>query len=318
MINFALQEDEFEGFTQDDVKKAQRKLKQFLATMAKDESSDSGGSPDSSPIGIAGRRGQRSLEPRVSFKDILQRGKGPPIKRDSNSSYQGLSAQDETRQTLTKVSQGKHSVVNKLKLKVKFKDLKQERGFKSSKFKPRVIGMGALEKAPQKSPEVAEKKLVKHKKKVKVKPLEDDPDYWLKVAQGSQLMVQKMLKKDAKKSIIKSPPRNIVPVRRQFVLPSQSSRSARTIKPNKRFLEDEMNSRSPFFAKKIRVEGESPSKNTPIASPTSSITSPTLLVGSPTSIGVQGSFAVPQALPNRPGYVVGFFGKLNVLPPGYP
>ncbi|XP_033758364.1 uncharacterized protein LOC117340710 [Pecten maximus] len=254
------EEEDFEGFTQKDVQKSEKKLKAMLAQCESSPEKVTSFKPIGSRLAKAKEKlasPDRGRGIRKSYTELLKHG----IVKPSKSSML-KQAREETQKSL----------------KIKFKVKKEKSGSESSpQFSQKV-------QVKRKSVETGVKKTgavnVKQKKGKKDGANEETPQYSkkkvkerdkLSVAQGSkgvkgqQNLAKQLLQKARKgqqtvkvpgkvKSPVTSPksPRGPAYPRKQFVLPTQSSRSSRVIIPNKRFLEqDDFNQ---IMTKRSRVE----------------------------------------------------------------
>lgn len=204
MSTFYLQEDDFEGFSQDEIKASERKLAKAIAKEKK-----------ASAVSLQPPK-RRPGRPRLNNRAVVQEG---------SSSVDGLTGrnQDATAgQTPKRVGRPvKGSLASKLAAKTirpkKFKlDNKQHEGGSHHPAKTKKSDMDMakflLEKAKQAN-------IIQEQAKAKRLAAAKNPS-----------QVQK----------------------REFVLPKQSSRSSRVIKPNKRFLEEDI--LSPTLKKKTKAE----------------------------------------------------------------
>lgn len=273
MAVYFLQEDDFEGFTKKDVHKSERKLKEILAQCEDSddvtlESPKSTGtritttreSLDSLPASERTRNREKTVV-RKSYQELIKQGLIQPSKP-----YTVKPAREETKAAL--------------KIKLKMTKVKSDRprkslDNKSVKFdltpKGPKKGRPSLEKLGKKSG-VVEIKVKKGKKdrdkfsdgvppygrkkdKVQSSKVMKDPKNLAKQLLQKARKGQKITKTSVKmKSPITSPksPRSQPYNRKQFVLPTQSSRSSRVIIPNKRFLEDD--SYTPLMVKRSRID----------------------------------------------------------------
>ena len=204
---FIIQDDEFEGFSVEDLRCAEKKLKQH----DQEEKKKSTESPEktSPPLALPLKtrlksasqlldnlpasertRGRKKIVVRKSYKDIVTEGLISPSK--------------------------KHEIC-KNKDVVSPKDKIQNQKQRGRKAKPTIFKLDEKYNVPG-----------SHIKKTDNK---DMAKFLLeKAKQAQKLTQQKREQRQIKKTPIS---------KREFVLPTQSSRSSRVIKPNKRFLEDD-------------------------------------------------------------------------------
>ncbi|XP_060073553.1 uncharacterized protein LOC132553337 [Ylistrum balloti] len=272
------EEEEFEGFTQKDVQKSERKLKAMLA-----QSEDSSEKvPSGKPVGkrlakikdtlTAADRGRGV---RKSYTELLKHGIVKPAKTSLMKQ-----AREETKKSLKiklNVKKEKSALVSSSfpavtrksldKKSVKFDLTPKGQGKRKSVEVDvkKTIGVSVKQKKGNKCPEKTDEETPQYTKK-KVKERDKlSPGQGLKGVKGQQNLVKQLLQKARKgqqavkvqgkmKSPVTSPksPRGPSHPKKQFVLPTQSSRSSRVIIPNKRFLEqDDFNQ---IMTKRSRVE----------------------------------------------------------------
>lgn len=276
-IYYILQDEEFEGFTAEDVRKAERTLAKYEAELyGEDEdtrskvSSDTSVSPLSTSVKISTRfaRQRESLEnlptsdrtrnreraviPR-SYKDVLKKGFAKPSKSYFIQSRKDIETpQAETKKALTsyyrtpKVASLEmvkyYEQGFRIKKKGKFKGARVIHGTGRPKYLKTVVrksyipsdntaGSVHLHSSP-------EQEDVKHKRKRKERDKKKFPVVSSVIKRGRKNIVKSLLDR-AKKGKDDSGKHKLPVKKKQFVLPTQSSRSSRVIIPNKRFIEDD-------------------------------------------------------------------------------
>ncbi|XP_061183956.1 histone-lysine N-methyltransferase 2A-like [Saccostrea echinata] len=259
------EDDEFEGFTKEEVRLSEKKLQKELAKYKRDDEGDIS-SPVSPKFGTRLSKRRESLENlpsaectrnrkstliRKSYKEMINQGLATPsksyiIKKAKDSA----SARSEVHKEMKKWQKNRKST-----------ETSQEKAPK--KFKIRLDPHGKVRKIgnkkgrPSKSDEsnsddydkplkVDEKEEMgaseKGKKKVKEK------DKFSAVGKAKQLLQKaKTCKKD---KVSPEQTKKKVSARKQFVLPVLSSRSSRVIIPNKRFIEEDSENLGKSFAKR--------------------------------------------------------------------
>ncbi|XP_069115617.1 uncharacterized protein [Argopecten irradians] len=277
------EEEDFEGFTPKDVQQSERKLKALLAQC---ESSPEKVLPSYKPIGKrlakvkdTAASSDRGRGIRKSYTELLKHGIVKPskistVKQAREETQKSLKIKFKVRKERTSSESSRKSLDKKT---VKFDFTPKGQGKRKS-LEPSVKKTGTAKKGKNDSdngkiPQYSKKKVKERDKLVSVQGS--------KGIKGQQNLAKQLLQKARKgqqsvkvpgkvKSPVTSPksPRGPVHPKKQFILPTQSSRSSRVIIPNKRFLEqDDFNQ---IMTKRSRVDdsGLSPKPETfPATSP---------------------------------------------------
>ncbi|OWF41440.1 uncharacterized protein LOC110462400 isoform X2 [Mizuhopecten yessoensis] len=330
------EEEDFEGFTPKDVQKSEKKLKAMLALC---EDSPEKIVPSSKPASSRIAKAKVNLTAtdrgrgvRKSYTELLKHGIVKPSKPSLLKQ-----AREETQKTLKikfKIKKEKSGLEGSPKLSRKSLDKKSvkfdltpkgqgkgksiEKGSKKMAVVPvkQKKGKKCLERTEEETPRYAKKKV---KEKDKLSSVKGS-----KGVKGQQNLAKQLLQKARKgqqtvkvqgkvKSPIMSPksPKNQAYPRKQFVLPTQSSRSSRVIIPNKRFLEqDDFNQ---IMTKRTRMEESALSPK----SETSAATSPRSRVQERLKVKTE-QLKSPQLTSLSPGPAVPHIppGQLTSLSPG--
>ncbi|KAK3107240.1 hypothetical protein FSP39_010101 [Pinctada imbricata] len=281
LVGASDEEEDFEGFTPDDLRKAENKLEEelnrFVQTSPKPKSQHHPAFVDTSPGKLGTRlttsqenlenlptsertRNRKSTLIRKSYKLLLTEGLATPRKLYNVKKKRDLnSAQDEARSEVKKWLKKRSPVPSpdKPSFQPRFKLTTDGRLVKRTESVDDQEEGGIIDVDSFEGTNSDLLHQDDHRKNYKDR---DKPSHHFKVTKPANKGIARQLLQKAKNSNDKGQSSGVKVQKKRFVLPVQSSRSSRVIIPNKRFLEEDSENFLHVVAKRPAKEKDVPVK----------------------------------------------------------